>query len=306
MSKIKVAVLCGGISPEREVSLFSGKSVAEAMGKSFETTLVRLDENSVPEFLRSGEYIVYPALHGDYGEDGALQRELDAMKIEYAGSGELASRLCMVKPAAKALMKAVGIPVAREMLFDAKEKPSAKSIMGALGGNVIIKPADKGSSVGLMRAGTLGEAEACLEKISEGLWLAEEFFKGRELSVGVIYSRAAGIVEIRAEGGVYDYSTKYTAGKSTYEYPAKLSDADTEKIKLSAEKAFAACGCRDFARVDFIINTDTEKFIALEINTLPGMTATSLLPKSASCIGLDFEALCAKLIEGAIRRKKNA
>ncbi len=299
----KIAVLSGGISPERDVSLISGKCVLEALSKKFDAQGFQLDENKLPDGLNPSEWIVYPAMHGDYGEDGTLQEELEAAGLPYAGSGSLSSRICMVKPAAKALMKFSGLPVARSVEFDAKNKPSPEALAQLFPRGAIIKPADKGSSVGLVRAETRGELEDCLQKLNGGLWMAEEFIAGREFSIGVIYGKSAGVVEIIPEGGIYDYKRKYTKGATAYEFPAKLSGHAQSSMQKAAERAFSACGCRDFARVDFILKSEAaDDFVILEINTLPGMTPTSLLPKSASCIGFDFDSLCAKLVEGAISR----
>ncbi len=302
--KPKIAVLCGGISPEREVSLVSGKSVCNALRKNFDAFLIRLDENKLPSGINPKDTVVYPAMHGDYGEDGTLQSQLEASGFSYAGCGPLSSRTCMVKPAAKALMRFAGLPTAQSYEFDAASKPSASSIFGLFPNGAIIKPADKGSSVGLSVALTEEGAVKALESITEGKWMAEDFRKGREFSIGVIYGKSAGVVEIIPEGGVYDFKRKYTPGSTRYEYPAKISEESETAMRCAAETAFHACGCRDFARVDFI-GDGKENFVILEINTLPGMTPTSLLPKSASCAGYDFESLCAKLVEGAVSRFQN-
>lgn len=302
----KIAVFSGGISPERDVSIVSGENVANALSKNFEVLPVRLDKNELPGEISPDEYIVFPAMHGDYGEDGTLQAQLDSAGFEYAGCGSLSSRVCMVKPAAKALLKFAGVPVARSLEFDAKAKPSAETIAELFPGGCVIKPADKGSSVGLSVALDLISARSALDSVKEGLWMAEEYVKGREFSVGVIYGKAAGVVEIIPEGGVYDYKRKYTAGATRYVFPAEIPQHCADAMRSAAEKSFSACGCRDFARVDFIVrDTEAPSFAVLEINTLPGMTPTSLLPKSASCIGYGFEALCEKLVEGAIKRFKN-
>ena len=299
----KIIVFSGGISPERDVSLVSGKNVFEALSKSFETFAVRLDENALPPNYDPNEFIIYPAMHGDYGEDGTLQAQLDKAGFEYAGCGSLASRVCMVKPAAKALLKFAGVPVARSLDFDAAKKPSENTIMELFPNGCVIKPADKGSSVGLSVVRNNADATAALSQIKSGSWMAEEYVKGREFSIGVIYGKAAGVVEIIPEGGVYDYKRKYTAGSTRYVYPAEISEAAANAMRTAAEKAFEVCGCRDFSRVDFIMSDEKNlKFVVLEINTLPGMTPTSLLPKSASCIGYDFDGLCKKLVEGAIKR----
>ena len=301
--KQKIAVFCGGISPERDVSLVSGKNVAEALSKNFETVLVRLDKNELPTGLNPEDTVVYPAMHGDYGENGELQRQLEEAGFSYAGCQPLSSRVCMVKPAAKALLKSAGLRVAKSLEFSAQDKPTAETLFELFPKGVVIKPADKGSSVGLTAAKTVEAAAEGLNAIEDGQWMAEEFLRGREFSIAVIYGKAAGVVEIIPDGGVYDYKRKYTAGSTRYEFPAKVSERAATAMRRAAETAFEACGCRDFVRVDFILTDEqAPEFYILELNTLPGMTPTSLLPKSASCIGYDFETLCAKLVEGAISR----
>ena len=298
----KIAVFCGGISSEREISLVSGKFVFEALKKNFDAELVRLDENKVPDFITPREYVVYPAMHGGYGENGQLQRELALRGIEFAGCGELSSRVCMVKPAAKALLKSAGVPVPKELVFDGGNPPTAEALRAILGDSIVVKPAADGSSVGLRIARCASQIPAALEDLKDGLWLAEEMFSGRELSVGVINGKAAGVVEIKPQGGVYDFKRKYTAGSTTYEFPAKLTAEQTEAVRRDAEKAYEACSCRDFARVDFLIKSDSLERVALELNTLPGMTPTSLLPKSASCMGIDYDTLCKNLVMPALER----
>ena len=300
----KIAVLCGGVSPESEISKISGKFVWESLKKNFDAHLFALEKNALPKGLDKS-FTVFPAMHGDYGEDGTLQKQLDEAGIEYAGCGSLSSRVCMVKPAAKALMKFAGLPVAKSIEFSAENKPDAHAAAKMFPTGAVVKPADKGSSVGLKIAKNAEELAEALGAIGEGFWLAEEFVKGREFSMGVLDGKAAGLVEIIPEGGVYDYKRKYTAGATRYEFPAKAGKKTLETLSAAAEKAFAACGCRDFARVDFLLREGSETdFVILEINTLPGMTPTSLLPKSASCIGLDFDALCAKMLENALKRRR--
>lgn len=299
----KIAVFSGGISPEREVSLVSGENVFKALSKKFDAVSVRLDENALPSGIDPDEYVIFPAMHGDYGEDGTLQGQLDAAGFEYAGCGSLSSRACMVKPAAKALLAFAGLPVARSIEFRACEKPSASALAALFPGGCVVKPADKGSSVGLSVARDSAGAEKALSRIESGSWMAEELVKGREFSIGVIFGRAAGVVEIIPDGGIYDYKRKYTAGSTRYVYPAEIPERAASAMRAAAEGAFRACGCRDFARVDFIAaDADRPDFAILEINTLPGMTPTSLLPKSASCAGYSFESLCETLVGGAVKR----
>ncbi|MBO5781007.1 MAG: D-alanine--D-alanine ligase [Opitutales bacterium] len=301
MENFKVAVLMGGVSSEREVSLVSGKFVYESVRKNFDSVCITLDKNELPKDISPDDTIVFPVMHGEYGEDGTLQKELEGAGFAYAGTNSIASRVCMNKPAAKALMNAAGLNVAKGIAFSANEKPSASAAIELLGERLILKPADKGSSVGLKTPNGKTELEDALSEISDGQWMLESFFKGREFSVGVIGGKAAGIVEIIPEGGVYDFKRKYTNGATRYEFPAHISENEERGIKQAAEKAYASCGCRDFSRVDFLMD-ERGNFIVLEINTLPGMTPTSLLPKSASCAGYDFDGLCKKMLEGAIKR----
>lgn len=301
MKNFKVAVLMGGISSEREISLVSGKFVFEAVKKSFDAVCVALEKNEIPRGLDPRETIVFPVMHGEYGEDGTLQKELEDAGFAYAGTGSVASRVCMNKPASKALMKAAGINVSPEIIFTKAGAPDAESAIRLLGERLILKPADKGSSVGLKTIRGAAELTAALAEIGGGLWMLESFFKGREFSVGVIGGKAAGIVEIIPNSGIYDYKSKYTAGATRYEFPARVKPEEESAMKLAAQKAYECCGCRDFSRVDFLMD-ESGKFIVLEINTLPGMTPTSLLPKSASCAGYDFDSLCKKMLEGAVNR----
>lgn len=302
MKDFKIAVLSGGISSEREVSLISGKFVLEALQKNFVCEPFILDKNELPAGLNPDKHVVFAVTHGEYGEDGTLQAQLEGAGFSFAGSGSLASRVCMNKPAAKALLKQAGIKVAKELVFNASEAPNPNFASEFLGEKAILKPADKGSSVGLKIISSKEEMASALKDLPAGLWMLEEFYKGREFSVGVLEGKAAGIVEIKPEGGVYDFKRKYTKGATVYEFPASVSKDEELRIKRAAETAFAACGCRDFARVDFLMKSAGD-FIALEINTLPGMTPTSLLPKSASCIGLDFDGLCKKMVSRAAGEK---
>lgn len=168
------------------MSLVSGENVFKALSEKFDAVSVRLDENALPPGLDPDEYVIFPAMHGDYGEDGTLQGQLDAAGFEYAGCGSLSSRACMVKPAAKALLKFAGLPVARSVEFQAGCKPSAGALGALFPNGCVIKPADKGSSVGLSVARDSDGAEKALSGIESGSWMAEELVKGREFSIGVI------------------------------------------------------------------------------------------------------------------------
>jgi D-alanine-D-alanine ligase len=185
--------------------------------------------------------------------------------------------------------------------FQATAKPAAGDVAGKLGVNLVVKPNNEGSSVGLALVTSRTELAAKLESITAGSWLIEQRIVGRELSVGVLRGKAMGVVEIRPKSGVYDYTSKYTKGLTEYFAPAPIGPALTAAAQHAAETAFAACGCRDYARVDFMLSSVPELYL-LEINTLPGMKETSLLPMSARCAGLDFTGLVRELVLPALER----
>lgn len=297
----QAVILCGAISPEREVSLRSGRAVALALPGSI---LVELSENKLPEWLEAAKHVVIPVIHGDFGEDGEVQAACAARGLAFAGCDEAASRLCIDKVATKKIMRATGVPVIPEVAFTGAEKPSAETLIKELGSQLIIKPADKGSSVGLYILDGLVEVKRALSEIPPtGKWMAERRVLGREMSIGILAGQALGVVEIVPKTGVYDYQTKYTPGSSEYLSPAPISADLTLRIQRSAELLFKVTGCRDFARADLILEPSGD-FIFLEINTMPGMTETSLLPKSAACVGLDFNNLVQQMVAPAFTRSQ--
>lgn len=297
-----IVVLYGGVGSEREVSLRSGEAIAQALGARFEVSPLELKTEALPEGIQADRSIVFPALHGSFGEDGQLQALLEAAGIHYCGSDAAASRLCMDKAATKAIARELKIVVPEAFAFDGADAPLADEVIERLGASLVVKPADQGSSVGLHFAEHRSALGVALSSIRSGNWLIEQRIRGRELTVGVLKGAALGVVEVVSPSGVYDYKAKYTTGSTEYRFPAELEPAVEAKIKDHAKHLFDACGCRDFARVDFLLDGSRAYF--LEINTLPGLTATSLLPKSASCTGFDFEQLAAELVEPAIARFK--
>ena len=303
-----IAVLCGGTSSEREVSLGSGAASALALARSFPTRLFKIEADALPAGLDPARHVVFSTLHGTFGEDGGMQRLLDAAGVSYAGCDAAASALTMDKAATKAAAAARGITVAKGLTFSAARKPDAEAVIAALGDQVVVKPNDQGSSVGLTVATDRAVLAQALAAITSGNWLIEQRLVGRELSVGVLHGKAMGVVEIRPKSGVYDFASKYTKGATSYFAPAPLTEAMTKAAQEAAETAFAACGCRDYARVDFILceqNVNNPLYL-LEINTLPGMKETSLLPMSARCVGLDFTGLVRELVSPAMQRFRRA
>ena len=300
-----IAVLAGGTSAEREVSVGSGRASALALARSFPTRLFDVTADALPAGLDPARHVVFSTLHGTFGEDGGMQRLLDAAGIHYAGCDAASSALTMDKTRTKQAAAARGVRVAAGIAFAAAKKPTAESVVAQLGESVVVKPNAEGSSVGLAVVGTRAELEEKLAGIAAGSWLIERRIIGRELSIGVLGGKAMGVVEIRPKSGVYDFTSKYTKGMTEYFAPAPLDETTTAAAQRAAETAFAACGCRDYARVDFILSADDGLYL-LEINTLPGMKETSLLPMSARCAGLDFTALVRELVSPALQRFQSA
>ena len=296
-----IAVLAGGTSAERDVSVGSGKASALALARSFPTRLFELTADALPAGLDPRRHVVFSTLHGTFGEDGGMQRLLDAAGVTYAGCDAASSALTMDKTRTKAAAATRGVRVADAVHFEADQKPAADAVVAQLGENVVVKPNNEGSSVGLSVIASRAALAEKLGSITRGSWLIERRIVGRELSVGVLGGRALGVVEIRPKSGVYDYTSKYTKGLTEYFAPAPLDAATTARVQAAAEAAFAACGCRDYARVDFILPEQGDAFL-LEINTLPGMKETSLLPMSARCAGMDFTGLVRELVRPALLR----
>lgn len=295
-----IVVLYGGVGNEREVSLQSGEAIAKVLRENFVVETVVLDCEDLPATLEAEKHVVFPALHGSFGEDGRLQAMLDAKGIQYCGSDSAASRLCMNKASTKIKARDLRIAVPEGISFEGVSAPLADEVIESLGTSLVIKPANEGSSVGLHFTEHRSALGVTLSGIRSGQWLIEQRIRGRELTVGVLKGAAMGVVEIISKSGVYDYKAKYSPGSTEYIFPAELDIEVEAKIKDHAEQLFDACGCRDFARVDFLLDGKRPYF--LEINTLPGLTATSLLPKSASCVGVDFGQLATELVQPAIAR----
>ena len=301
MNSPSIVVLCGGTSPEREVSLGSGKASAVALARSYPTRLVDVQSDALPPGLDPRRDVVFSTLHGIFGEDGGMQRILDQAGVQYAGCDAASSAVTFDKERTKQTVAAAGVRVAPGMVFSAASKPTVAELVGRLGSSLVLKPRASGSSVGLAMCDDPAAVEAALARLHEGEWLAEQLIRGREITVGLLNGKAMGVVEVVPDSGVFDYTSKYTKGLTRYLAPAPLTPELTAEAQRAAEAAFAACGCRDYARIDFMISGKNELFL-LEINTLPGMKETSLLPMSARCAGFDFTALVRELVAPALQR----
>lgn len=290
--------MMGGPSAEREVSLRSGAAVAAAL-RSLGHAVDELDPKNPGWTLRAGTQVVFLALHGTYGEDGTVQTELDKLGVPYTGCDAEASRIGFDKFLTKERCVVAGVPTARHVLI---ESPAARWPRG-WNPPVVLKPVRQGSSVGLQfvdRVADWGEALAEAMR-HDTLVLVEEKIIGRETTVGVLGGEALPVVEVRPRTGVYDYTTKYTAGSTEYLCPAPFDETTTRSIQEAGLGAFRAIGGRDYARVDVMVRANGDP-IVLEVNTLPGMTETSLLPKAAAANGMGYAELCRRMIELALTR----
>ena len=296
--KLNLTVMLGGPSAEREVSLRSGAEVAKAL-RSLGHQVHELDPRTEKWKLPKGTELVFLALHGTYGEDGTVQLRLEELGVPYTGCDPEASRIGFDKSLTKQRCVAEGVPTARFVLIDS---PSASWPMG-WNPPVVLKPARQGSSVGLQFVERVSDWSKALAEAMrfDSQVLMEEKISGRETTVGILGAETLPIVEVRPKAGVYDYQTKYTAGTTEYFCPAEFDEPAADRIRKAALGAFKAIGGRDYARVDIMVRPNGEPMV-LEVNTLPGMTDTSLLPKAAAAAGISYPELCQRMVELALKR----
>ncbi len=342
---MKILVLLGGASFERDVSLASGEAIASALKKAghevipVDTAKGKKLLSSSTKFLPEGVKqkppdikslqrirkeltlktiesfelkeidVIFLALHGAPGEDGTIQALLDMTGKPYTGSGMLGSALAMNKAMAKKIFEYEGILTPKWLLLESSNLTDIAEIEDEiekkLGFPCVVKPNDQGSTVGFSLVEEMKDLKEAFEKAKKftGQILIEEYISGRELTVGILDDKPLPVIEIIPEHGIYDYECKYTKGKSGYICPAKLSKEKTEEIQKIGLKAFKALGCQDYGRVDFRYSED-EKFFCLEVNSLPGMTVTSLVPKAAKAIGIEFPELVDRIVNLALKKKK--
>jgi D-alanine-D-alanine ligase len=299
--KLMITVMLGGPSAEREVSLKSGDGVAKAL-RSLGHEVVELDPQNESWKLPKSTDVVFLALHGTYGEDGTVQSELEKLGMPYTGCDAEASRIGFDKVLTKQRCIAAGVPTARFLLID------SASASWPLGWNppVVLKPARQGSSVGLQFVEKVSDWNKALAESMryDTQVLMEEKIAGRECTVGILGEKALPIVEVRPTTGVYDYQNKYITGTTQYFCPAEFDAPTTRRIQDAGLGAFRAIGGRDYSRVDVMVRSDGEP-VVLEVNTLPGMTETSLLPKAAAAAGISYPQLCQKMVDLALARAKS-
>ncbi len=295
----KVAVLMGGSSAEREISLISGRAVLAALvAKGVDAHAFDPAEQSIWDIRKQGFDRAFVILHGRGGEDGTLQGALETVGLPYTGSGVMASALAMDKWRTKLVWLAAGVATPRYRLLDADT--DFGSVVAELGLPLIVKPAREGSSIGVTRANTLAELHAAFDLASklDPLVIVEEFVVGEELTAAVLGEQTLPLVRIEAPEGKYDYQNKYFTDVVRYHCPAGVPDAIESEIRAQAQQAFQVLGCRGWGRADVILRADGS-FSFLEMNTAPGMTSHSLVPIAARAAGISFEDLCVNILRGA-------
>lgn len=331
---LRIAVLMGGTSAERDVSLASGIRITEALrARGHEVVPVDtvhglLSEADEQRLLAGGVVktappdtkalvrmnaamqgtlralpkadVLFLALHGGQGEDGTLQALLDLTGVPYTGSGHLASALAMDKDLSKQLFRAAGVPTPDWLMAPA----APEQVRAALGFPVIVKPSKQGSTVGLSIVRTAAELQPAVDEAfqHDDEVMVEQFIAGRELTVAILGEQALPVGEIIPKHEIYDYECKYTPGMAVEEFPAKLSDDQTSTVQDLALRAFKALKLTGYARIDFRMSTDGT-FYCLEANTLPGMTQTSLIPQAAAAAGISFPELCDRIVHLALARR---
>ncbi len=337
---MRILVLVGGTSAERDVSLATGQAVIEALRERGHEVLAidtadgrrlldiehspliegvaamppeTIDRVTVSDELTaalalpevSGLDVVFLALHGGEGEDGHIQALLDLAGIPYTGSGMAASALAMNKHQTKTICRTLDIPTADWLCLPSESAPTPKyeKLVDWLGEPFVVKPNEQGSTVGLSIVETEDEYAPALKEAFRhgGSVLIERFIPGRELTAAILGGEALPIVEIIPEHGIYDYECKYTSGKSNYVCPAEITAQQTESLQAYALKIYTSIECSGYGRIDFRMRQNGE-FYCLEVNTLPGMTSTSLVPKAAAAAGIGFAELVEKICDLAIIR----
>ncbi len=295
----KVAVLMGGRSGEREISLLSGNAVLGALReRGVDAHAFDPKERDISELRREGFDRAFIAMHGRYGEDGTVQGALELLGIPYTGSGVMASALAMDKWRTKLIWRSVGIPVPDDLLVDGNS--DWNGVARELGLPLIIKPVHEGSTIGLTKVYAAKELPAAYDLAArhDPVVLAEEFIDGRELTASVLEDQALPLIRIEAPQGNYDYKNKYFSDETKYHCPSGIDAKVEQSIRETALKSFRILGCEGWGRADLILRADNT-FSFLEMNTSPGMTSHSLVPMAARQAGLAFPDLVLRILEGA-------
>jgi D-alanine-D-alanine ligase len=297
----RIGMLMGGLSTEREVSLRTGEACAEALeSKGYAVIRIDAQKDVAAKLIEHKIEVAFNALHGRWGEDGCIQGLLESMFIPYSGSGVLASALGMDKLASRQVFSSNGIPTPTYLSFPTFTAFERHGFTVPFGFPAVVKPTGEGSSVGvtIVRDQDALRAAALSMARFKGAILVERYLRGREIQVGILDDEILGAIEVVPFGEFYDYDAKYKSKKTKYLYPAPIPSHQNRLICDLAYAAHHVLGCRGATRSDFILE-ETGAVSLLEINTLPGMTAASNLPKIAAGKGIDFPTLCERLLKGA-------
>ncbi len=302
---MRVAVLMGGVSSEREVSLRSGHAIAKALSlRDCDVLSVDMKSENLAQHLGGAALdAVFIALHGRFGEDGKVQSQCEALGLPYTGSRPEASALALDKVLAKKVFVRNGIKTPSFAVVRDAGANNLRQFQKTLDLPLVVKPPLEGSSIGLSIVREESQLASAVQ-IALGYGpevLLESFIAGKELTVGVLGDRALPVVQIVPRSGVYDYHSKYTPGQTEYAVPAPLDAKIASRVQKVALEAFHALQCEDFGRVDIILSPDGEAFV-LEVNTIPGFTETSLLPKAARAAGIGFEDLCKEILAMGVKK----
>lgn len=295
----RIAVLMGGLSAERDVSLRTGAAVLGALQRcGLDAVGIDAGRELPHQLAAAGAQAAFIALHGRYGEDGTVQGLLELAGIPYTGSGVLASSMAMNKLVTKQILMHHGVATPAFAVFRQGDDRAA-FVAQQQGFPLVAKPAREGSTIGVSIVRDGEELRAGLDEAlrHDSLVLVEEFITGAEVTVGVLSDEALPVIQVVPKGGFYDYQSKYTPGQTEYLLPAPLPEPVTRRLQTEAVTAYRALGCRGAARVDFMVRG--EELFCLEVNTIPGMTETSLLPKAAGAAGISFDQLVLRILADA-------
>ncbi len=306
----KIGVLMGGVSSERDISLKSGKAIYDALGKNgcnvMPLDLTTETKQQVKSFLKASKIsIAFIALHGRFGEDGAIQEILNEMSIPYTGSGVLASRSAIDKIVSHKIFERYNVPSPRYSVISRDKSSDLNLQIKSLDSSaVVVKPASQGSSIGVTIVKSRDNLQHAVDYAFdyEDRIIIEEYIPGREMTVGIFEDKPLPIIEIIPKKSFFDFQAKYEKGMTEYTKDVNLPENVYKKVQEVALNAHLALGCKDFSRVDLMLKEDDS--YVLEVNTIPGFTATSLLPKAASAVDVDFPRLCIRLLELAHGKKE--
>ena len=302
----KVAVLFGGNSSEREVSLRSGKAVLEALKRS---GVDAHGVDGVGDFLLTlksqGFARVWNAMHGRGGEDGQVQGALQLLGIPCTGSGVAASALAMDKMRSKQLWMGIGLPTPNFQVVSAdmvESEQGARAIFARLGPIVMVKPSNEGSSVGMAKVDSIEGLRNAVNAATEfdRTVIVERFIRGPEFTVGIVGDEVLPSISMTTPRDFYDYQAKYHSTTTIYNCPSGLDERDEQQLRELAKWAYDSLGCKGWSRVDVMRDEASKEFFVLEVNTVPGMTETSLVPKAAKVAGMSFEELCLRILQSAM------